>query len=249
MMKTKLLLLVLMLFSLGFKSQNFDSPEKNIKGDLKTTFLSDGKSGPDAEVIIAPITNAIPGTDAIYSLIWRNKGNTTLSGKVILNYDSSKMVFKNSSLPYSVISDGSIEFDYSDLEPLANSSVELTFKTNTTSSINPEDVLVFNAQITPYNTDIIPEDNLFSFNYKLNTNFGSNNIICLEGESIPVDDVGKYMHYIINFENTGSVDAENILVKMNVDPNKFDINTLQLINASAEVNTNITGNTVQFFFQ
>jgi hypothetical protein len=39
------------------------------------------------EVVIAPLTSARPGFDAVYNLVWRNKGNTTLSGKVILNYD------------------------------------------------------------------------------------------------------------------------------------------------------------------
>jgi len=207
----------------------------------------------DAEVVIAPLTNARPGFDATYKLVWRNKGNTTLSGKVILNFDSNKMVFKSSSLPYSTLSNGSIEFDYANLKSFANTASEITFTINTpTDSNNPVnmgDVLAFNAQITPTNSDITPEDNLFSFKHIVVNSFDPNDIVCLEGETVPVSTVGKYLHYVINFENTGNAEAENIVVKMDVDPNEFDINTLQLQNASANVETRITGDQVEFIFK
>ena len=207
----------------------------------------------DAEVVIAPLTSARPGFDAVYNLVWRNKGNTTLSGKVILNYDSNKMTFQSSSLPYSILSNGSIEFSYTDLKPFANTASEITFKINTptdsTNPVNMGDVLAFNAQITPTNTDVTPEDNLFSFNHTVVNSFDPNDIVCLEGETVPVSTVGKYMHYVINFENTGNAEAENIVVKMEVDPNEFDINTLQLQNASASVDTKIVGNQVEFAFK
>ena len=47
----------------------------------------------DLEVVFAPITNARPGFDAKYRLIYRNKGNTTLSGDVSLIFDTTKMDF------------------------------------------------------------------------------------------------------------------------------------------------------------
>lgn len=207
----------------------------------------------DAEVVIAPLTNARPGFDAVYNLVWRNKGNTILSGKVILNYDSNKMTFQNSSLPYSILGNGSIEFNYADLKPFANTASEITFKINTpmdsTNPVNMGDVLAFNAQITPTNTDITPEDNHFGFNHTVVNSFDPNDIVCLEGETVPVSTVGKYLHYVINFENTGNAEAENIVVKMEVDPNEFDINTLQLQNASASVDAKIVGNQVEFAFK
>lgn len=207
----------------------------------------------DAEVVIAPLTNARPGFDATYKLVWRNKGNTVLAGKVVLNYDANKMAFQNSSLPHSLLSNGSIEFDYTDLKPFANSSSEITFTVNTptepTNPVNSGDILAFNAQVTPSNTDIIPEDNNFAFDHTVVNSFDPNDIICLEGETVPVTSVGKYFHYVINFENTGTAEAENIVVKMNVDPTEFDINTLQLQNASANVQTNIVGDQVEFMFK
>lgn len=207
----------------------------------------------DAEVVIAPLTNARPGFDATYKLVWRNKGNTTLSGKVVLNYDASKMTFQNSSIPYSVASNGTLEFDYTNLKPFANTASEITFTINTpmhsTNPVNSGDILAFNAQITPNSTDLTPDDNNFGFNHTVVNSFDPNDIVCLEGETIPSVAVGKYLHYVVNFENTGTAEAENIVVKMDINPAEFDINTLQLQNASADVITTITGNKVEFVFK
>ncbi|WP_165570232.1 PKD domain-containing protein [Chryseobacterium sp. FH1] len=207
----------------------------------------------DAEVVIAPLTNARPGFDATYKLVWRNKGNTTLSGKVVLNYDASKMTFQTSSLPYSVASSGTLEFDYANLKPFANTASEITFTINTpthsTNPVNSGDILAFNAQITPNSADLTQEDNNFGFNHTVVNSFDPNDIVCLEGETIPSVAVGKYLHYVVNFENTGTAEAENIVVKMDIDPAEFDINTLQLQNASAEVMTKVTGNKVEFIFK
>lgn len=207
----------------------------------------------DAEVVIAPLTGARPGFDATYKLVWRNKGNTTLSGKVILNYDASKMTFQSSSLPYSVASNGTLEFDYTNLKPFANTASEITFTintpTNSTNPVNSGDILTFNAQITPNSADLTPEDNNFGFNHTVVNSFDPNDIICLEGETVPSVAVGKYMHYVVNFENTGTAEAENIVVKMDINPAEFDINTLQLQNASADVVTTISGNKVEFAFK
>lgn len=207
----------------------------------------------DAEVVIAPLTNARPGFDATYKLVWRNKGNTTLAGKVVLNYDASNMTFQNSSLPYSVASNGTLEFDYTNLKPYENTASEITFMintpTNSTNPVNSGDILTFNAQITPNSADLTPDDNNFGFNHTVVNSFDPNDIVCLEGETIPSVAVGKYLHYVVNFENTGTAEAENIVVKMDIDPAEFDINTLQLQNASANVETKIAGNKVEFIFK
>lgn len=241
------------LFSISpfsFSTSFADSNNKTFTQDICVT--ANGTQN-DAEVVIAPLTGARPGFDATYKLVWRNKGNTTLSGKVIMNFDSNKMTFKESSLPYSAISNGSIEFNYANLKPYANDGAEITFTINTptnpTNPVNSGDILAFNAQITPSNSDLTPEDNTFGFNHTVVNSFDPNDIVCMEGEKIPTVAVGKYMHYVVNFENLGTAEAENIVVKMEIDPSEFDINTLQLQNASAAVTTKVTGNIVEFIFK
>ena len=233
-------------FATGFTDANNNTFTQNI------CVTANGTQN-DAEVVIAPLTGARPGFDATYKLVWRNKGNTTLSGKVIMNFDSDKMTFKESSLPYAAISNGSLEFDYTNLKPYANDGAEITFTINTptnpTNPVNSGDILAFHAQITPSNGDLTPEDNQFAFNHTVVNSFDPNDIVCMEGETIPSVAVGKYLHYVVNFENVGTAEAENIVVKMNINPAEFDINTLQLQNASADVTTRITGNVAEFIFK
>ncbi|WP_374441545.1 PKD domain-containing protein [Epilithonimonas sp.] len=231
-------------------SANFADNNNNVS--TQDICVTANGSQNDAEVVIAPLTNARPGFDASYNLVWRNKGNTVLSGKVVLNYDSNKMVFKSSALPYSVISSGSIEFDYANLKPYENRAAEITFTINTPTDannpVNGGDVLAFNSHITPSNPDLTPNDNYFSFNHTVVNSFDPNDIVCLQGETIPSTAVGKYLNYVVNFENTGSAEAENVVVKMEIDPSEFDINTLQLMNSSAPVETIINGNNAEFKF-
>jgi hypothetical protein len=62
--------------------------------------------------------------------------------------------------------------------------------------------------------------------------------------------VGEYVHYMIRFENTGSAEAVNIVVKDEIDITKFDIRTLSIVDVSHEVKTRITeGNIVEFIFK
>ncbi|MBL0012690.1 MAG: T9SS type A sorting domain-containing protein [Flavobacterium sp.] len=57
------------------------------------------------------------------------------------------------------------------------------------------------------------------------------------------------MHYNINFENVGTADAVNVVIKDLIDTTMFDMNSLQLLYASHPVETKIDGNKVEFIFE
>jgi hypothetical protein len=57
------------------------------------------------------------------------------------------------------------------------------------------------------------------------------------------------LHYNINFENIGTAEAINIVVKDTINTAKFDVNSLQLQYASHEVESKVTGNIVEFIFK
>jgi hypothetical protein len=206
----------------------------------------------DLEVVFAPVTDARPGFDAVYKIIWRNKGNTTLSGNTTLNFDATKMSFVSSVLPSSV-SGNLIMFNFTNLKPYQNTSSEITFTINTptnpTNPVNNGDILNFTAGINPVLGDINPDDNQFVYKQTVVGSFDPNDITCLEGNLIPLSMVGKYLHYIVNFENTGTAPATNIVVEMDINPDDFDINTLQLQNTSHNTYTKITGSKVEFMMK
>ena len=79
--------------------------------------------------------------------------------------------------------------------------------------------------------------------------FDPNDITCIEGEIVSPSEIGNYLHYVINFENTGTADAENIVVKDIIDTDKFDLSSLQVLDNSHPVLAKITGNVVEFVFK
>ncbi|KPH11305.1 hypothetical protein AMQ68_17935 [Chryseobacterium sp. ERMR1:04] len=206
----------------------------------------------DLEVVFAPVTDARPGFDAVYKVIWRNKGNTTLSGSVSINFNNSKMSFLSSVLPSS-ISGNQVTFNFTNLKPYANTASEITFNinppTHATNPVHIGDILNFSANITPLSGDANQDDNQFTYNQTVVGSYDPNDITCLEGNTIPLSMVGKYLHYMVNFENTGTAPASNIVVEMEINPDDFDISSLQLQNTSHQSYTKINGNKVEFMMK
>jgi uncharacterized repeat protein (TIGR01451 family) len=78
--------------------------------------------------------------------------------------------------------------------------------------------------------------------------FDSSDKTCLEGTNITPDMIGKYVHYMICFENTGTFPAENIVVKDMIDATNFGVVSLIPLNASHNYTTRIAGSKVEFIF-
>jgi Leucine-rich repeat (LRR) protein len=206
----------------------------------------------DLEVIISPITPSRPGFDADYNIVYKNKGNQTLSGDVSLNYDDDVLDFISSTITPTSTSLGNLSWTYNNLLPFESKSIDVKFNVNSpteTPAINIGDILNFNVNITPLTGDELPNDNSFNFNQIVVGSFDPNDITCLEGNSVAPSIIGEYLHYAINFENTGNFPAENIVVKATIDPSKFNINSLQLLNTSNPVDARINGNVVEFIFK
>lgn len=81
--------------------------------------------------------------------------------------------------------------------------------------------------------------------------FGSydpNDITVLEGHEITIDDVDKYLHYLIRFQNTGTASAINVRVEHILD-DKLDWTTMQLESLSHSGRVEINNETdVSFVF-
>ncbi|MES2747316.1 MAG: T9SS type A sorting domain-containing protein [Bacteroidota bacterium] len=207
---------------------------------------------PDLEVVFAPVTTARPGFDAMYKIIYKNKGNQTLSGSIVLNYDDAVLDFVSATITPSSQSTDVLNWNYVNLLPFENRSFYLTFNVNTpleTPAVNIGDQLDFAIIGNPIAGDENPSDNQFEFYQTVVGSFDPNDIICLEGNIVPPSQIGNYLHYIINFENTGTFEAENIVVRTDIDPAKFDINSLQMLNTSHNAYVRQTGNTIEFIFE
>lgn len=205
----------------------------------------------DTEVVIVPISAARPGFDATYKIIYKNKGNQTLSGNVTFTYNDDVLDYISASAEASSSATGSLVWDYTSLKPFESREINLQFNVNgptETPAVNIDDVLAFTAVITPSENDETPTDNTFNYNPVVVGSFDPNDITCLEGYTVNPNMIGKYLHYNINFENTGTAPATFIVVKNVIDANQFDVNSLQILNASHAIQTRVTGNKVEFIF-
>lgn len=206
---------------------------------------------PDVEMVIVPIMPARPGFDAVYKLVYKNKGNQTVDVFLNFYYNEAVLDYVSESANSSNSGDGFRAWSFNNLLPFQSGSIEITLNVNgptETPAVNIGDVLTFTSFID-VSTDENWVDNAFEYNQIVVGSYDPNNIECLQGDIVAPTEIGKYLHYVINFENTGNFQAENIVVKTTVDALKFDVNTIQIMNTSDNAYIKQTGNVVEFIFE
>lgn len=210
---------------------------------------------PDLEVVIAPVVPARPGFEAVYKIVYKNKGNQVMSQTYGLNffYNHNLMSFVSTSVTPSAQGVGGIQWDYANLMPFESRSILVRFlinaPTDTANPVNIDDELTFTASISPQAGDSNVVDNLFVFDQIVVGSYDPNDITCMQGNLVAPSYIGQYLHYMIRFENTGTAPAENIVVKMELDPTQYNLNSLRLLSASHNATVKKTGNKYEFIFK
>lgn len=208
----------------------------------------------DLEIVIEPVTPARPGFDAVYKLVYRNKGNVNpgFNSGARFEFNPNQMTFVSASQVVGTQGANFVNFDYSNLLPFESRSITVTFHINSpidTNPVNIGDILNLHANVGLNIGDENPIDNDFYYNQTVVGAFDPNNIVCIEGPTVATTEIGKYLHYAINFENTGNYAAQNVVVSDVIDATKYDVASLQMLNASNPVYTRLNGNVIEFVFQ
>jgi len=239
-------------FNISPASAVINFPNANYNINNQSFCLSANGVHPDVEIVIIPIGPAVPGNDAKYKIVYKNKGNQVLSGNATLAFDDSRMDVV-STLPVAGNQTvNNLEWAYNGLLPFESRSIAVVFHVNSpteTPPVNNDDVLSFTTSITPVAGDELASDNTFTFNQIVVGPFDPNNITCIEGDNVAPTAIGQYLHYVVNFENTGTAPAENVVVRLDVDPAEFDITSLQLMDTSHDAFATVTNNVVEFKFR
>lgn len=219
-------------------------------------FTQDFCITPNGEVNDVTVTIAAqpsrPGFDTYYNVFVKNNGNMMASGVVTLTYDDSVLDYVISSPLSSVNTGGIVQWGYNALMPFESRIYTAKLNVNSpteTPAVNIGDVLTFTADVSVQGTDVNPADNTAIAESPVVGSFDPNNIICMEGEKEPVENIGKYLNYIINFENTGNAAAEFIVVSQEIDADKFDVSTFDVLSSSHAVDITRIGNNVVFRFE
>jgi len=229
-------------------------PFANNNNNIATQNFCIGPNGnhQDLEIVIQPINIARPGFDAIYKIVYKNKGNSVVSGSLDFNYNEALLDYVSATVTPTSQNTGQLVWNYTNLVPFETRSFCVTLNVNSpteTPPVNIGTVLNFDATINPIATDENQADNQITYTQMVIGSYDPNEIICIEGDNLPTTEIGKYLHYGITFENTGNYYAENVVVKDVIDTTKYDINSIQLLDTSHPVYTRITGNVVEFIFK
>ena len=206
----------------------------------------------DLEIVFAPILEAQSGVDAKYEIIYKNKGNQTLSGQIKLTYPNTLTTYISSTFAPTSTNSGVINWDFASLQPFETRRIELLFHTNNISqnpAVNIGDTLPFEVSISPISDDFSSNDNHFKFNQIVVDTLSPYLISCLEGRVLPTMNVSDYLHYKIEFENLTTDTISNVIIRQIIDTVKFNISSLQILNSSFPVYSRIEGNKVEFIYE
>ncbi|CAM4379017.1 DUF7619 domain-containing protein [Flavobacterium terrigena] len=241
-------------FSISPASANIAFGTSNNTVTTQDFCISPVGTHPDLEIVVFPVVPARPGFDAVYKIVYKNKGNQTLSQAYGVNffYNENVMDYVSASVVPTSINSGGLSWSYTNLLPFENRSILVTFSINTptdTPPVNIGDGLQFTTSILPMAGDESTSDNTFLLNQTVVGAFDPNDISCLEGNVVSPSLIGEYLHYAINFENTGNYEAENIVVRVDVNAADFDVNSLRLLNTSHNSYVKVTGNVVEIIFE
>ena len=193
--------------------------------------------------IIPLIPPARPGFDAQYKIIWENKGNLPANGIIHFTYDEIIFDYVSANKTPVAIDSSKLSWDYTDLLPFEKREVIVTLNLNSPMEnppVNAGDITYLYANIL---------DNVFRLENVIVGSYDPNDKTCLQGQYFHPDSVGKYVDFLIRFENTGNFAAENVVIKDIIDDKTFDVSSLLITDASHEVYTRIVANKVEFIFE
>jgi len=203
----------------------------------------------DVNISIIPVSQARTNFISQYKIVYNNAGNTVLNGSIIFNFNDLKMNFNSANPSENTISENTLTFNYSNLQPYETRIIDLEFDILGDPEVSIGDTLNFSAIINPITDDFTTLDNTFSFDQTVVSSYDPNDIHILEGTQIYISEKDQFLHYVIRFQNTGTADAINVVVK-NVLDDKLDWSTLELQSTSHQNRVAITnGNKVEFIFE
>ncbi len=231
------------------KSVDFPSDGTTVNQDF--CFIPNPAEVDIIEVHLIPIDAARPGFDTKYLITYTNTGNITRGGDIKLTFPGDLMDLVSAEPMVDVQEDGFLSWGFEDLIPYETRRIEFTMNLNSpmdTPPLNGGEILNMKAEVGPLGNQTLTV--YWSFlNQEIVNSFDPNDKTCLSGNAFDQELVGDYLKYMIRFENTGTAEAVNIVVTDALDDSKFDIHTLQVINASHEVETELTDNVVKFIFR
>jgi uncharacterized repeat protein (TIGR01451 family) len=202
----------------------------------------------DMSAHITNSTTARPGFDLKYDVAYKNEGTITSSGKVKLMLDAN-ILFIGSTPPPDVITGNNLEWNYASLEPGFSESIKLDLKMPIDVTLLGHE-LISSVTMEPLIADSQTGDNTSTLNQIVTGSFDPNDILVTpkgEGEEGLIPRTTSELVYTVRFQNTGTAEAENVMIKDQLDP-AFDIGSFTMVSSSHPNNYHIENGLVKWEF-
>jgi hypothetical protein len=200
----------------------------------------------DVSIVIVPTTDARPGFNSNYSIVYTNNGGTTASGAIDFSYDNSLVNHLSSSPTENSATANSLSWNYSNLAPFETSVIKVFFNINTPPTVNNGDILSFQTNITPI-AETNTANNTFDLQQITIGSYDPNDATVLQGPLLTYSQAFEDLYFRIRFQNTGTASAININVNTVLDAD-IDWATFTPIYASHSYVTTLNGDAVNFKF-
>jgi uncharacterized repeat protein (TIGR01451 family) len=163
-----------------------------------------------------------------------NQSCLSVTGKLKLKFDNTKMSFSSASGSY-VLSGDTVIWSFTNLANYFTSGnyLDPVVQFTTLPSVTIGDTLKFKMIETPYSNDLNPVNNIQTLFRIAGTSYDPNDKAVLpQGKGVEgFIDKNQNMIYTIRFQNTGTATAEKIYIIDTIDSN-LDLNTFTLLNHS-----------------
>lgn len=188
------------------------------------------KNKKDLQIKITSLTAARPGFKTVYRLTYKNIGTTVMSGSIVLQH-ATKLSYVSAKPVASSYANPAASWNFTNLLPLASSDIDITFNVPVNAILDSS--LMSTVTVNPVTGDETPINNRDTINHLVTFSYDPNDKTVNPNGNISPAFVssGKYLDYIIRFQNTGTDTAINITISDTLSKN-LDISSLELIASS-----------------
>ncbi len=216
------------------------------------SFCFDVEDACDIGVQLFGLERFSPGFDTKFDIIIKNMGTVATPVQLTMNFDPDIQQYISSDLPPLSQENGIIFWEVPSIKGLDEVRFSVWFRLNSPMDNPPlkgQEKLDYKVQVESECQDYNDRNNIFYLEREVRNSFDPNDKTCLEGSILDYGLIGDYVHYLIRCENTGTAEAAHITIQDIIDTLSFDINTIEIVDASDPVQLKVAGNMASFIFQ
>lgn len=202
----------------------------------------------DIEISIIPNFNPRPGFSYGNTIAYRNNGDQTISSGTITFTKSPLVTISNISVSGTTSTPTGFTYTFNNLNPGEIRYLYVDMQVPTIPTVNLGDLLTNSVTIEPLN-DTFPLNNAATLSQTVIGSYDPNDKCESHGGKIALNEFSSndYLTYTIQFENTGTANAEFIRVEDELNP-LLNPNSVEMINSSHSYNLKRIGNKLIWYF-